>query len=596
MHRNRIIFLLLILFLFLTNTGCNLNAKDITGRDSYADNGGSSIEDKKYSNNKTLGSETAGNILPVAIIKTYQSGSGGDFFTVGNPVYFSAENSVDADNDALSFQWQIGNMNIMAGEEISYIFDEPGVYVIALMASDGKDTVKVSEKIYLAEHDSHFLIKKSHEATVDMEYIITNNGPADIEDVICLLQIPQTYQPFQIIKGYKSNYGKADELYSDDYNVIARFNLGNLSAGESARAYISCDAVLSEYEYERIEDKILSYDPADRDLSLYTKDEYYINSNSRQIRSVIDTVIGEETIPIKIAEKLYNYVANRMVYDEGRLTGGENRYSYASEILQSGKGVCTDYSILYTTLCRAAGIPAKFVQGIPVFSILTEGGGSLPYGHAWVEIKLPVYGWVPIDITTESGFMAYNYCLNMETYKGSGVFYRSLSVDSLDCYPSGFYYSWKGNIEPDVTRETINSVSGLNQGSLAVVSESEFLDKVGDMLSEYSTSINHFNSLHVESWIYNDPNEISIEEAFLLRLVELSGELERISYPESYTADRNSLVEISNKINLHKETQIECMKDNNYDCSINENTLFISFLNELFDYYNNMIQRFNWRY
>ena len=596
MHRNRIIFLLLILFLFLTTTGCNLNAKDITGRDSYIDNGGSSIEEKDYSNNKTLGSETAGNILPVAIIEIYQQGSGGDFFTVGNPVYFSAGNSMDADDDALSFQWQMEGMDLISGEEIPYIFDEPGEYLITLMVSDGKDTVTVSKKIYLAEPDSHFLITKSHEATVDMEYIITNNGPADIEDIICLLQIPQTYQPFQIIKVYKSNYGKADELYSDEYNVIARFNLGNLSTGESAKAYISCDVVLFEYEYERIEDKILSYDPADKDLSLYTKDEYYINSNSRQIQSIIDTVVGEETIPIKIAEKLYNYVANRMVYDEARLTGGESRYSYASEILQRGKGVCTDYSILYTALCRAAGIPAKFVQGIPVFSILTEGGGSLLYGHAWVEIKLPVYGWVPIDITTESGFMAYNYYLNMETYKGSGVFYRSLSVDSLDYYPSGFYYSWKGNIEPDITRETIYSVSGLNKESLTVVSESEFLDTVGDMLSEYSASINHFNSLHIENWTYNDPYEISIEEAFLLRLLELSGELERISYPESYAADRNSLVEILNKINLHKETMIECMKNNNYDCSKNENTLFISSLNELFDYYNNMIQRFNWRY
>src|SRR4030042_5329124 len=222
------------------------------------------------------------------------------FLTVGNPVYFSAGNSMDADGDTLSFQWQMEGMDLISGEEIPYIFDEPGEYLIILMINDGKDTVTVSKKIYLAEPDSHFLITKSHEATVDMEYIITNNGPADIEDVICLLQIPQTYQPFQIINGYKSNYGKADELYSDEYNVIARFNLGNLSAGESAKAYISCDAVLSEYEYERIEDKILSYDPADKDLSLYTKDEYYINSNSRQIQSIIDTVVGEETIPINI--------------------------------------------------------------------------------------------------------------------------------------------------------------------------------------------------------------------------------------------------------------------------------------------------------
>jgi transglutaminase-like putative cysteine protease len=596
MHRCRTIFFAVFLILFLTGTGCGKDFRNITGESTYIDNSRSDIEDTYYTNNKALEEGETGNILPVAVIKAYQQGAEDEFFIVGNRVYFSAGDSIDADGDALSFRWQIDNMGTLTGEEISYIFNEPGEYIIELIVSDGSDTVTVSKKIYLSETESHFLIKKSHEATVNMEYIITNNGPEDIEDIICLIQVPQTYRPFQIIKSYKSNYNKMDEIYSDDYNVIARFNMGNLSAGESASAYVNCVAELCEYEYERLEDEISIYEPSDRDLSLYTKDEYYIDSNSRQIQSIVDAVAGEETVPVKIAEKLYNYVTNRMEYDEKRLTSGAGSYSYASEILQRGKGVCTDYSILYIALCRAAGIPAKFVQGIPVFSILTDGQGSLPYAHAWVEIKLPVYGWVPIDVTTESGFMAYNYYLNMETYKGSGVFYRSLSVDGLSCYPSGFYYSWKGDTEPDVSRETSYSVSGVYPGSISMVSESEFLDGVGEILYEYSAVINHINSMHAEELIFNDPQEISIEETFLSRLIELSGELERIDHPESYTEDRNNLLEISYRINLHKEEQIKCMKDNNYECTMNENTLFIDSLNELFDYYNNMIGRFNLRY
>jgi hypothetical protein len=184
----------------------------------------------------------------------------------------------------------------------------------------------------------------------------------------------------------------------------------------------------------------------------------------------------------------------------------------------------------------------------------------------------------------------------MGTYKGSGAFYKSLLVENLEYYPSGFYYSWKGNIEPDVTEEIIYSVSGLNPGSLAIVSESEFLDNAGNILLEYNLSLNHINTLHTEGWIYNDPYEISIEEALLSRLIELSAQLEKISYPESYAADRDSLVEISKSVNLHKEAQIKCMKENNYDCTINESNLFISSLNELFEYYNNMINKFNWKY
>ena len=561
----------------------------------YDDNGQNSMNGESR-NTEDIGSETQENILPMAIIEVYQHNSSGDYFTIGNPVYFSAADSTDADGDVLSFQWQIGGVDVLTGEEVSHIFDSAGEYKITLMVNDGSDTVTVSKKIYLAEIDESIIITGVYEMTVGIEYIITNKGPGDIKDVMCLFEIPQTYQPFQLIKSHKSNYSKTDELYSDDYNLIARFNMGNLSEGESAEAYINCDAVLYEYEYVEMEGRPYSYDSGDKDLSLYTRGEYYINSDSQQIKSVVKYVVGEEADPRKIAEKIYNFVVDKMVYDEEKLGKETSGYLYASDILQKGKGVCTDYSILYTALCRAAGIPAKFVQGLPVFSILMEGGGELPYAHAWVEIKLPGYGWVPIDITAEGGFMAHNYYLNMETYKGSGVFYKSLSIDGGNYFPVGFYYFWEGDTEPNVTKEAIYSVSGLNPEDINVISEDEFLKKVEYILSEYNAAINHINLAHTESWIFNDPQEIAIEETFLTKLMEISQELENISYSERYAVDRNNLVEISQKINLHKEEQIKCLKSSDYDCSMNQYNMFINSVNELFDYYNNMVLRFNQKY
>jgi hypothetical protein len=307
-------------------------------------------------------------------------------------------------------------------------------------------------------------------------------------------------------------------------------------------------------------------------------------------------VIGEETDPVRIAEKLYDFVIDKMVYDEEKLDLGISDYLYASEILQRGKGICTDYSILYTTLCRAAGIPAKFVQGLPVFSIVSEGKGELPYGHAWVEIKLPGYGWIPVDITAEGGFMAYNYYLNMQTYKGSGVFYKSLLIDGEDYYPAGFYYFWEGDIGPEVTREEVYRVSGLDQGDLGVISENEFLDEVESLLSEYNAALEHANQAHSEGWIFNDEQEIAVEETLLARLMEISLKLKNIFYPESNAADRNNLVAVSEEISLHKQDQIQCMKTGNYDCYQSEYNMFIDSLERLFDYYNNIVESFNQKY
>jgi len=589
------ILIILIISVLAFSVGCCPIFENITNWISNDNNDGTG-ETTNFDNKGETAEERTENIRPIAVLEVYQQSSGSDYFAVGNPVYFSAADSSDADGDILNFQWQIGDTVISDDEMTSYIFNSTGKYEITLTVDDGTSIAEASKQIYLVEFPENISIKREYEITVGIEYTIINEGPGDIKDITCLFEIPQTYRPFQIIKSIKSGQGKTNDIYSDDYNLLARFDLGDLSAGESAKAYINCDAVLYEYEYAQIFDGEYSYDPEDSDLSLYTVSEYFINSDSQQINSAVESVIGEETDPVIIAEKLYDFVIDRIVYDEEKLALGISDYLYASEILQKGKGVCTDYSILYTALCRAAGIPAKFVQGLPVFSIVSEGEGELPYGHAWVEIKLPGYGWIPVDITAEGGFMAYNYYLNLETYKGSGVFYKSLLIDGENYYPAGFYYFWEGDIEPDVTREEVYRVSGLNPGEIGVISENEFLDEVESLLSEYNAALSPINQTHPEGWTFNDEQEIAVEETLLARLMEISQQLKNIFYPESNAADRNNLVAISEEINLHKQEQIQCMKTSNYDCYLSGYNMFIDSLERLFDYYNNMVESFNQKY
>jgi transglutaminase-like putative cysteine protease len=56
--------------------------------------------------------------------------------------------------------------------------------------------------------------------------------------------------------------------------------------------------------------------------------------------------------------------------------GVTNTYTTASMALQLGKGVCQDYAHLLITLCRKAGIAARYVTGF------MEGEG---FTHAWIE-------------------------------------------------------------------------------------------------------------------------------------------------------------------------------------------------------------------
>lgn len=563
---------------------------------SGEENTGTIPGDNNGSNSLNGGNNGAGeNIAPLAIMDIYQQNSNGYYIEAGNPVHLTAENSSDADGDILEYWWEIGEGGLLNGRDQEHTFTEIGKYTITLTVSDGKDQSQVKRQVETIEAGQSIITAAEHSLTVEIQYVFENMGPGDAEDLFCLIEIPQTHHPYQVVMDRRSNYQEGDQLFNDEFNIIARFNLGKLARGKSKTAYINCDVALYEYYYAD-PDGTGSYEFGDSDLLDYTKSEYFIDSDSNIIRTAAQSAAGQEKDPLAVAGRLYDFVAAALDYDHSIIENGKFGFNYASQVLQNGKGVCTDYSILYAALCRAAGVPANIVQGIPVFSILNEPAKELSYGHAWVEIKLPGYGWIPVDVTSEENFMGYNYFLNLQTYKGTGIFYKSLQIDGESYYPAGFYYTWTGDSEPQIVQKISYRVKGLDASELNVSRESSFLDSISAVLSEYNAAINHINNAHEQGWIFNDPEDIAIEETFLQKLIELSADLENISGAGSFSPEQDYLVQISKDMISDKDGQINCMKSGDYDCSSVKNKDFNDSVNELFWYFNEMIDSYNQKY
>ncbi|MGC4192495.1 MAG: transglutaminase family protein [Thermomicrobiales bacterium] len=74
--------------------------------------------------------------------------------------------------------------------------------------------------------------------------------------------------------------------------------------------------------------------------------------------------------------------------------GATNVHSKVAEILAGGSGVCQDFSHVLISLCRHAGLPARYVSGY--LGNVAESEAS----HAWVEAYVPPYGWVGFDATS----------------------------------------------------------------------------------------------------------------------------------------------------------------------------------------------------
>jgi transglutaminase-like putative cysteine protease len=108
------------------------------------------------------------------------------------------------------------------------------------------------------------------------------------------------------------------------------------------------------------------------------------------IRALAAATVGSTPGAWAASKKLSNEVYRRMekVYGQSR--------DRASEILQEGKGDCTEHTRLFVALARASGIRAREVKGL-VYANYGQGGPGL-YWHAWPEVKVGDE-WIAVDPT-----------------------------------------------------------------------------------------------------------------------------------------------------------------------------------------------------
>ncbi len=125
---------------------------------------------------------------------------------------------------------------------------------------------------------------------------------------------------------------------------------------------------------------------------------------------------------LEYADELRAYFADHFAYtlEPGAVPEGEDFFKYFMCV--TNKGYCTYYATAATLILRNAGIPARYAEGYVVDS--SDAGGSFKEtqrycrdyvtidkykqrtvdvyddnAHAWVEIYIDGFGWIPIEFT-----------------------------------------------------------------------------------------------------------------------------------------------------------------------------------------------------
>ncbi len=171
------------------------------------------------------------------------------------------------------------------------------------------------------------------------------------------------------------------------------------------------------------------------DLPEYLWPSRYVSldDDSRELAREL-TSADRSTTVLGFVVRAGEAVADRLTYKLGTTRVD----STAQEVLAVGSGVCQDYSHVLISLLRHAGIPARYVSGY-VGSVARSTAA-----HAWVEARVPPYGWVGFDATRPG------LCTGRHVKIGVGRDYADVSV-LRGTYQGGA----KAELEVEVTSEIL---------------------------------------------------------------------------------------------------------------------------------------------
>ena len=273
------------------------------------------------------------------------------------------------------------------------IADAPGEFTRG-MAWDGNSLwatdYEEDRTFKLKINDGENYVKTNmRKAKVDYTYQITNFGPGEVEKADIHLAIPTDRVTQEITSEIKYNPGYTD-IVTDQWNqATAHYEIKNLKANESETIHMITTAKIWDIRYFIYPDQVGSLEEMPEDVvNLYLKNNKKYQLHHPVIRDAVKKAVGDEENPYWIMRNIFNYVIDNMYYE---MVGGWNT---APAVLDRGNGSCSEYSFVFISMCRSAGIPARYVGSVVVRG---DDASMDDVFHRWVEVYLPNYGWVMVD-------------------------------------------------------------------------------------------------------------------------------------------------------------------------------------------------------
>jgi hypothetical protein len=132
----------------------------------------------------------------------------------------------------------------------------------------------------------------------------------------------------------------------------------------------------------------------------------YWEANNPSVKAKLSEIFKNGT-PATTREKahlIYRYVVDSLLYDTSRLNEDIERMGAVTALNNTQKAVCMEFTDLFIALARAAGIPARELDGFAYSQNQMLRPASLQKDllHAWPEYYDSEKGWIMVDPTWEN--------------------------------------------------------------------------------------------------------------------------------------------------------------------------------------------------
>ncbi len=227
-------------------------------------------------------------------------------------------------------------------------------------------------------------IQQSVEYEVRETLTLVNHGTGRPSKQNLWVALIRDLPPYQTVQSMEISPRDCQPI-SDEYgNQYAEFDLSDMAPGETIQIQIAYRVTVHEP----------TYDLADCTGAVpdeYTQAELHVESDNAQIVELSQELSEGKDTACEQVRALYDYVGNNLVYSYNGQDWG------AQAALGEMGADCTEYASLMMALSRAAGIPARYLEGLWAGGETSQDGARTE--HAWLEVYLPGAGWTPMDPT-----------------------------------------------------------------------------------------------------------------------------------------------------------------------------------------------------